>query len=105
MFIPNHLIISEVPPIVGARGQCNGAFNHPPGCSANGCDYVLLWEYFADRDEIDFLLTARQGPGTWTGVGFAQEPKMVTLFTIIMMTNEEPRGDCKFYVSCFHFFT
>lgn len=71
---------SDVSDSVG-NNECSGIWKVPRHCSPENftCEYSAQWEVIPREDAIRFTITTKH-TDTWTGIGFSDDEKMVTVF-------------------------
>lgn len=59
---------------------CFGQWKSPRGCDVTKgtCEYHATWEYFSRKDEVKFTIITTN-TNYWTGIGFSDNQKMVSL--------------------------
>lgn len=55
--------------------RCTGHWRYPSGCKGSSCQYLALWKYNYERDQVDFQVSTNR-PDKWVGIGFSKDTKM-----------------------------
>lgn len=60
--------------------DCGGIWRVPRNCNPENytCEYSVKWELVPRIDTIRFTITTKH-TDTWTGIGFSDDEKMVSL--------------------------
>jgi len=71
-------IIDSSRPNLPGKNSCTGLQLYPPNCNSQNdqdCDYKIKW--IRNGDNLEFELTAKIKPGSWTGIGMSKNGLMV----------------------------
>lgn len=64
--------------------DCGGIWKVPRNCNPDNytCEYSVKWEFVPRQDTIRFSITTKH-TDTWTGIGFSDDQKMVSMYSIL----------------------
>uniref|UniRef100_A0A914HQD3 DOMON domain-containing protein n=1 Tax=Globodera rostochiensis TaxID=31243 RepID=A0A914HQD3_GLORO len=75
-----------LPPAMLMDENCFGGFAHPENCLGTGhCSYIVEWQAIPLEQTVQFRLSAKMKPGSWTGIGFSSDGAMANADAILVL--------------------